>query len=303
MLRAAAGAKSYALKTNETGIEALRVKGLPPIITDANARVWATWNTRFQRISAKDYAEEAPEYPIVLLGVTARGASTLVSTPDGLKAPHEIQAAAISTLLQGKNIARPDWADGAEILALIAILAGIAALAFNLYYSIPALLVAIATSIGYTWYSFSTSYTLLDPSYIIFASFITWAVTSFISFYTQFKLRQQVKKQFEHYLDPGMVGKLQKNPELLKLGGERKEMSFLFMDIVGFTPISEHYKNNDDPEGLVELVNEFLDKMIFQAKNIKIGDPLLDETQMGPLCTREQLKHIKNELDFATRNC
>ena len=48
---------------------------------------------------------------------------------------------------------------------------------------------------------------------------------------------------------------------MMKLGGERKEMTFLFMDICGFTPISEHYKNNDDPEGLVELVNEFLDKM------------------------------------------
>lgn len=47
------------------------------------------------------------------------------------------------------------------------------------------------------------------------------------------------------------------------------------------------------------IADEFLDKMISQAKNIKIGDPLLDETQMGPLCTREQLKHIENELDFA----
>ena len=256
VLRAAAGAKSYTLKTNETGIEALRVKGLPVINTDPNARVWATWNTQFERISAKDYAEKAPDYPIVLLGVTARGASTLVATPDGLKAPHEIQASTISTLLQGKNIARPDWADGAEILALAVILSAIAALAFNLYFSIPALIVAIVASIGYTSYTFSSSYTLLDPSYIIFAAFITWAVTSFISFYTQFKLRQQIKKQFEHYLDPGMVGKLQKNPELLKLGGERKDMTFLFCDIRGFTPISETYKDN--PEGLVELINEFL---------------------------------------------
>ena len=38
-------------------------------------------------------------------------------------------------------------------------------------------------------------------------------------------------------------------------------MSYLFMDIIGFTPISEFYKNNDDPEGLVVLVNEFLDEM------------------------------------------
>ena len=54
---------------------------------------------------------------------------------------------------------------------------------------------------------------------------------------------------------------LQKDPSLLRLGGERKEMSFLFMDIVGFTPISEHYKNNDDPEGLVEIINNYLDTM------------------------------------------
>ena len=38
-------------------------------------------------------------------------------------------------------------------------------------------------------------------------------------------------------------------------------MSYLFMDIIGFTPISEYYKNKDDPEGLVVLVNEFLDEM------------------------------------------
>ena len=47
----------------------------------------------------------------------------------------------------------------------------------------------------------------------------------------------------------------------MKLGGERKEMTFLFMDICGFTPISEHYKNNNDPEGLVALINEYLDQM------------------------------------------
>ena len=58
-----------------------------------------------------------------------------------------------------------------------------------------------------------------------------------------------------------MVNMLVKDPSLMKLGGDRKEMTFLFMDICGFTPISEYYKNNDDPEGLVELVNEFLDAM------------------------------------------
>ena len=102
---------------------------------------------------------------------------------------------------------------------------------------------------------------LLDISYPILTYILIFCSASFNNFYIQFKLRQQVKKQFGTYLSPDMVAMLQKDPSLLKLGGERKDMTFLFMDIVGFTPISEYYKNKDDPEGLVILVNEFLDAM------------------------------------------
>jgi len=91
--------------------------------------------------------------------------------------------------------------------------------------------------------------------------FIVGFHATFNRFILEFRQKQQIKKQFEHYLDPRQVKELQKNPDLLKLGGARKDMSYLFMDIIGFTPISEFYKNNDDPEGLVVLVNEFLDEM------------------------------------------
>lgn len=256
VLRTIVGAKSYSIKTGETGVEKLRVKNLPIIDTDARGRIWTTWNTNFSRMSAKDYITNPTEYPIVLIGVTAKGASTLVATPDGLKAPHEIQAAAISTLIQGNNISRPNWTEGTELLALLGILVLIAVCSFKLYLSVPALLLAIGGSVSYVYYNFTTSGILLDASFIVISAFILWAVSSFINFYTQFKLRLQIKKQFEHYLDPGMVAKLQKNPELLRLGGDRREMTFLFCDIRGFTPISETFKDN--PEGLVELINEFL---------------------------------------------
>jgi adenylate cyclase len=99
---------------------------------------------------------------------------------------------------------------------------------------------------------------------------VSWAIicltivgfhSTFNRFIKEFKLKQQIRKQFEKYLDPRQVAILVKNPEKLKLGGERKEMSFLFMDIVGFTPISEYYKNKDDPEGLVEVINDYLNRM------------------------------------------
>ena len=68
-----------------------------------------------------------------------------------------------------------------------------------------------------------------------------------------------IKKQFGTYLSPAMVMILQKNPELLKLGGETKNLSILFADIRGFTPISEQYKT--DPQGLTALINRFLTPM------------------------------------------
>jgi len=71
--------------------------------------------------------------------------------------------------------------------------------------------------------------------------------------------KMRIKKQFGTYLSAPMVEKLQKNPELLQLGGETKHMTFLFCDIRGFTPISEQYKT--DPQGLTELVNRFLTPM------------------------------------------
>ena len=89
---------------------------------------------------------------------------------------------------------------------------------------------------------------------------IVFGHASFNKYYVTYQLKEQIKKQFQKYLSYDMVEELQKDPSKLKLGGDRKEMTFMFMDICGFTfAISEAYKNRDDPEGLVELINKFLD--------------------------------------------
>ena len=105
------------------------------------------------------------------------------------------------------------------------------------------------------------SFLLFDPVFPIVTIVVVFAHGSFVQFYTQFKQKQMIKGQFGTYLSPDMVDMLAKDPSLMKLGGERKEMTFLFMDICGFTPISEHYKNNDDAEGLVTLINNYLNEM------------------------------------------
>ncbi|SVA90931.1 uncharacterized protein METZ01_LOCUS143785 [marine metagenome] len=256
VLRNLAGAPSYTMKVGDVGVSALRIKGFPIITTDGNARIWINWNTTFKEVSAIDFLAKPEPSVATLVGVTAEGTSTLIATPDGLKFPHQVQASILSTLINGSAISRPDWAEGAEIMGLTIALLVLLLLSFNIYLSLPALVAAVGGAIWYTSTTFTSSQVLLDPSFAILAATLLWAACSFISFLTQYRLRQQIKKQFEHYLDPRMVKRLQKNPELLKLGGERRTMTFLFSDIRGFTPISESFKDN--PEGLVELINRFL---------------------------------------------
>ena len=48
-----------------------------------------------------------------------------------------------------------------------------------------------------------------------------------------------------------------------------------------------------------DIADEFLEKMIVLARQIIIGDPLEEDTQMGPLCTLGQLKNIQAEVEYA----
>ena len=125
--------------------------------------------------------------------------------------------------------------------------------------SVPILLF-VETGVAYgAFLAYANRGFLVDPSWIMLSVFLIWSHSTYNNFATQSRLRKQIKKQFEHYLDPGMVKKLQKDPSLLKLGGETRDMTFLFCDIRGFTPISEQYKGN--PAGLTKLINRFLTRM------------------------------------------
>ncbi len=260
MLRLATGDPSYQIKTEETGVEWLRLPQYNIINTNENGTVWANWNTKFYRQSALEYLKEPIPAPFVIFGVTAEGVAPLVATPAGVKYPHDIQASVLNTLVNGNALSQPSWNFIAELGIL---LIGMLILLFasrSIYLSLPFLVLVIGGLIYGSWKLIEFSY-LFDASATIIILFIFWAIVQFRNFITQYLLRQQIKKQFGTYLSPDMVNMLQKNPELLKLGGERKEMTFLFTDIMGFTPVSEVYKNNDDPEGLVDLINTYLDKM------------------------------------------
>ncbi len=261
ILRVAAGDISYQISTDDYGIEFVRIPAFKSVVTDSTGNVNIAYWNKFKRYSLVDM-DQIPDGSIAILGATFEG-SNVVSTPMGSMYPHDIQANLIKTMIDGVVIKRPDEFILYELLTTLVLCVILLALlkASTIPVSGMCFAVFIAGSYYFATDTFSTFFYLVDPVFPILTMIIVFAHGSFVQFYTQFKAKQMIKGQFGTYLSPDMVNMLAEDPSLMKLGGEKKEMSFLFMDIVGFTPISEHYKNNDDPEGLVTLINNYLNEM------------------------------------------
>ena len=198
---------------------------------------------------------------IVVVGMDAAGLSVLKYTPHGLTTDQMITAQALDTTMTGDYLYRTPQADTYEIvfIAFLLLLLILVLPRTSVLLAVP-LLFFIEGGVAYgAFMAYANKGFLVDPSWTMLSVFLIWSHSVYNNFATQSRLRQQIKKQFEHYLDPGMVKKLQKDPSLLKLGGEKRDMTFLFCDIRGFTPISEKYKGN--PEGLTKLINRFLTRM------------------------------------------
>ena len=258
VMKVLAGNGTYIIKTNELGIEEVVVQGLEPVKTDTLGRKWISWvDTPQTNLQDMDVANK-----FVFVGVTANGIMPQVATPVGLLEPHKIQSALSESILIPDSPRIPEYSLIAEIsILLISVLLIWLCISFmNVYLGITSAFFIIgATTISGIY--MIQSGLLIDVTWALISQFITGSTAFYLRFKEQWKLRKQIKGQFATYLSPDMVNILVKDPSMMKLGGERKEMTFLFTDIVGFTPISEKYKQNDDPEGLVELINMFLNEM------------------------------------------
>ncbi len=266
VLKTLAGATTYQIKTNENGIEMIRARGLPPISTDSLGRKWISWvDTNQTTLEEMDV-----EGTFVFVGVTAAGVMPQLATPKGLLEPHKIQAAlAESILIDSPQI--PDYRLFIELILLC--ISGL-------------LIVFVINHFGITMGASLASTLILSMGglgyYLISRGFlvdVTWSMTCmtllslqqfYLRFREQYKLRQQIKKQFEHYLDPRQVKQLQENPGLLKLGGERKYCTMLFTDVRGFTNLSEQL----EPEQVTELMNKTL---TIQANAVKKYGGMVDK--------------------------
>jgi adenylate cyclase len=266
VLKILGGGNTYQIITNENGIEMIRVRGLDPIPTDSYGRKWISWvDTPQTTLDNLDVTNK-----FVFVGFTAKGISNQVATPVGLLEPHKIQAAlAESILLETPQI--PDYRLFAELL-LLSVSGLVTALVINYFgMTLSGVLVGgLFSSMAYLGYYFISLGYLIDVTWSLISMTLLSLQQFYLRFRQQYKLRQQIKKQFEHYLDPRQVKRLQDNPELLKLGGERRNCTIMFTDVRGFTSLSEKLK----PEEVIEIMNKAL---TIQANAVKDNDGMVDK--------------------------
>ena len=252
---------SFQIKTGDAGIEAVRIPQFETINTDSNGRIWIDPSSKFKHVDFLDVEQKDIEGKLVILGVTASGISTVVATPHGEQFVQDLQAQALLSVFAGTTPERIAIAPTVELLAfaLLGLLIILVVTKLPVLWTVPAYII-LFPAIGYTQSYLFTNYNQLwDSSYILLAgSFIYFMIVAqkMISEYLQ---KLQIKKQFGTYLSPAMVEKLQKNPELLQLGGETRELSIMFTDVRGFTTISEHY--GSDVQGLTKIMNRYMTAM------------------------------------------
>lgn len=283
-LRVYTGEQSYQMKMTEAGVEKVRIAGQPIIDTDANGRIWLRWNKEFQSYELGDLSRRDLDLKgkIVVLGLAVEGLGGIIATPRGETWAHNLQAQAIQTLIDGESPTRPAWSNIAELLGIVLIAAivifAMPRVPFWAAILVLAGLVTVIVQGGlYLWSSYSQ---LWDMYYLVFAAVLLYGHALFARFVIEFKQKQQIKKQFGTYLSPALVAKLQKNPELLQLGGDERELSIMFTDVRGFTTISEHYGR--DVQGLTRIMNRYMTAMTAKIiENNGTLDKYIGDAQMA----------------------
>ena len=297
-LRVGVGDTKIQVKVGDMGVEAVRIPKLNRINVDPLSRIWIDWSQTPTEHSLANLPKDF-DGSIVVVGLSAAGLVQPVATAKGEVWPQYMQASLIGTMLNNSTISRPAYADDLEIAAIA--LAGIL-LIFLMrwtYAGIAATIIVVGGVIAGSMYAYSNYLFLFDSTFFAVSTVLVALHAYMVKFVYEFLQKMQIKKQFSSYLSPDLVAKLIKDPSLLKLGGEEKELSIMFTDVRGFTSISEHYGR--DVQGLTSIMNRYMTAMTRTI--LETGgtlDKYIGDAQMAfwnaPL---DETKHCKDAVKAA----
>ena len=275
LVRVAIGASTYQIKSSNasseeafgeaTGINHVKLGGLVmPTNPDGSLWIYPTPSKNLNIIPAwkvlnDEYDSSYFEGKITIVGTSASGLFDLRSNAIEQNVPGvTIVAQFVQQIFSNTFLKRPDWLLGLEFLAglVISVLMTIIIQRNGPVGGLAVFVLGNGSVVYASYYFFINHQYLVDPISPLVICLVAYLVITFFNFLFTELERSKVRTAFSQYLAPAMVEKLAQSSESLVLGGERKEMTFLFSDIRGFTAISEKYQK--DPEGLTDLINQVL---------------------------------------------
>ncbi|MCB4791323.1 MAG: adenylate/guanylate cyclase domain-containing protein [Elusimicrobia bacterium] len=213
----------------------------------------------FSKVLNGEIPAEKIKDKIILVGGTAAGLFDFKAIPFVPIFPGvEIHANAMSNILLNNYLRQ--W-PGICTFILIIIFALLSGMVFGQFAPWKGGVTTVIVFIGYfvfTYYMFKIKYVLAEFVAPAASLSLSYVGVLFYRFMTEEKEKRWIKKSFSTYLNPHVLEEIIKDPASLKLGGQKQNLSILFSDIRGFTTISESLS----PEGVVELLNEYLTKMV-----------------------------------------
>lgn len=282
VLRVLAGDPSFQIKLSPAGVDKLRIPQFGFLQTNASGEVWIDWSQNSKSHSASDLPNNF-DGGIVFVGPTAAGITQPIATAAGGVFPHEIQAATLGTVFNESNISRhPDAKAWAELAVFVTMGLLSIALARWTYVGIAWFILSVSGSIYFSWWMFAQHSVLIDGAIPAVFLLLVGLVRYTVKFVNEFLQKQAIKKQFAGYASPAVVEMLQKNPDLVKQGTKR-EVSIVFSDLRGFTPLGESF--GDDVAGLTKIMNGYMDA---------ITEPVLDNNGMIIKYIGDASMHIHN---------
>jgi adenylate cyclase len=260
-VRAAGGGNAYLVQSEPARVRTADLE--LPLPRDALLRLVPTGSggRAHRKVAAVDLLDGNLEPgmlsgAIVLVGSSAPEAGGLRQTVnDPLTPSVDIQADAVAQLLQGRV---PLGVPAAAAIALIAAL-GLAAMALGSLLSPLAGVPLMIGLIGVAWAGSALLSVwfdrLLDPLGPTLGAVVVFGVSALSSYASTRRREARVRRRFEQHLAPEVVRRIVEQPHLLKLGGERRELTALFTDIESFTAMT----HSADPARLVAMMDEYVE--------------------------------------------
>ena len=277
LLRVAQGAGSHILRTSEASGQvsaglvvpvAMRTGALEyPLDENGHFRIHFSADTGDRVTSAAEVLAAASdpealreriEGKIVLVGSSAQSLFDIRSTPLAAEVPGvHLHADILEQIISGQFLTRPDWMRGLEVVLIVSVglfVTGFAARE-RAVPGILAALVAVGTIIFVGWLAFTRAGLVLNPFEPALTALAVYLPATTINVFGKERARQAIRDRFNYFLPAEIVDEIARDPEgRLTPTGAARELSVMFVDMRGFSTISEPMA----PDAVVRMLNIYL---------------------------------------------